>query len=235
MIVDCGSLGHTENDLTETEAARTCKTSSPPRPSVRTSSSATRTATTTDTSPPCWRPRQRITPGRVAPRRNTRLTASRPGFSNSAMEARPYTTTNQPTGTTTRSRFGDTLSCGTARTFVLTVNTGQKTTQSLVVMIEYRVHRGLHRRCGRPDRVTSHHQLRQQSQGHGDDRLPSRREHEWKQQRGLDNGNFARCGRFQCGERFGHPRCEAVNRFTTIAETLEHQVRCGVSNTQYGP
>ena len=29
--------------------------------------------------------------------------------------------------------------------------------------------------------------------------------------------------------------CEAVNRFNTVTETLEHQVRCGLSNTQYGP
>jgi beta-lactamase superfamily II metal-dependent hydrolase len=40
---------------------------------------------------------------------------------------------------------------------------------------------------------------------------------------------------FSAGGRFGHPRCAAVNRFTTAAETLQHDVRCGTSNTIYGP
>jgi beta-lactamase superfamily II metal-dependent hydrolase len=40
---------------------------------------------------------------------------------------------------------------------------------------------------------------------------------------------------FSAGQGFGHPRCTSVARFTTTAETIEHNVRCGTSNTTFGP
>jgi beta-lactamase superfamily II metal-dependent hydrolase len=138
MIVDCVSLGRTENDLTETEAATYVQhilSTTTIRPNVVISHPdrdhyryiATVLATTPANH--IWQggtPAEYTTDGFPA-----WLQQQRDGGA-TVHDDKPADWNNdaQP--------LGDTLSCGTASTFVLTVNTGQeKNTQSLVLMIEY--------------------------------------------------------------------------------------------------
>jgi beta-lactamase superfamily II metal-dependent hydrolase len=138
LIVDCGSLGRTDNDLTEAQAATYVQNilstttirpnvviSHPDRDHYRYIASVMATAQAdniwiggdpaeyTSDSFPTWIQQQRD--GRAT------VHDDRPANWNNDTEP-----------------LGDTLRCGTANTFVLTVNTGQeKNTRSLVLMIEY--------------------------------------------------------------------------------------------------
>ena len=120
---------------------------------------------------------------------------------------------------------------------MLTVNTGQeKTTQSLVVMIEYHEFTAVF--TGDAEGPTESQAITNFANNLKATVMTG--SHHGANTNGSNSAGWITATSpdvvvFSAGERFGHPRCEAVNRFTTIAETLEHQVRCGVSNTQYGP
>ena len=237
MIVDCGSLGRTENDLTEDEAAtyvQNILSTTTVRPNVVISHPdrdhyryiATVLATTqadniwqggnpaeyTSDEFPAWIQQQRDGGATV-------------------IDDRPANWNNET------QPLGDTLSCGTVNTFVLTVNTGQeKNTQSLVLMIEHGEFTAVF--TGDAEGATETQAINNFVNNLKATVMTG--SHHGANTHGSNGADWVTATApdvvvFSAGERFGHPRCEAVNLFNTVTETLEHQVRCGVANTQYGP
>jgi competence protein ComEC len=136
--------------------------------------------------------------------------------------------------------IGAELSCGTANTYVLTMNTGDsKNAQSLVLMIEPAAHTEFTAiLTGDAEGVTESQAVNNFANNLKATVVAG--SHHGANTHGSNGASWITATApdvviFSAGERFGHPRCAAVDRITTSKQTLEHEVRCGVSNTAYGP
>jgi competence protein ComEC len=133
--------------------------------------------------------------------------------------------------------LGEALSCGLAHTYVLTVNTHTtKNGQSLVLMLEYGEFTAVF--TGDAEGTTESREIN--NFGNNLKASAMSASHHGASTHGSNGADRATSTApdvvvFSAGDRFGHPRCDAVNRFTTVVQTLEHDVRCGISNAQYGP
>jgi competence protein ComEC len=130
--------------------------------------------------------------------------------------------------------IGADLSCGDASTFVLTVNTGSsRNAHSLVLMIEYQDFTAVF--TGDAEGSTEARAITNfgtnvkatvmTSSHHGASTHASNSQ-DWATMTAPDVLISS------AGDKFFHPRCDSVNRFTTLATTREHSVRCG-SSTAY--
>ena len=125
------------------------------------------------------------------------------------------------------------LSCGNASTFVLTANTGtSKNAQSLVLMIEYEDFTVMFSGDAEGDTeaqaVTNFdNSLRatvMTASHHGASTFGSNSQ-AWADATAPDLLIAS------AGNRFFHPRCAATNRFTSLAATKAHEIRCGTSSS----
>jgi competence protein ComEC len=121
------------------------------------------------------------------------------------------------------------LNCGPAATYVLTVNTGaSKNAQSLVLMIEYKDFTAVF--TGDAEGSTE----QQAVENYGDSLKATvlTASHHGASTHGSNSVNWATSTNptvtiFSAGDRFEHPRCIAVQRYSSVASTIEHDVRCG--------
>jgi competence protein ComEC len=124
--------------------------------------------------------------------------------------------------------LGTTLSCGTANTYALTVNTGNsKNAQSLVLMIEHGEFTVVF--TGDAEGITEARAVTNFANNLKADVLSA--SHHGANTEGSNGSGWVTATSpdvvvFSAGEKFGHPRCAAVDRFNTVTETLEHDVRC---------
>ncbi len=133
--------------------------------------------------------------------------------------------------------IGADLSCGDASVFVLTVNTGSsKNAQSLVLEIRYEDFgatltgdaEGRTERQAR-DNFDGNVKTTVLSGSHHGARTHSSNSVSWAA------ATSPEVVIFSAGRRFGHPQCNAVNRYTaSLADTLEHPTQCG-EGTTYQP
>ena len=133
-----------------------------------------------------------------------------------------------------RQPVSDALSCGRASTFVLTANTGASdNAQSLVLMIEHEdftvVFTGDAEGATEAQALTNYVNAVKAtvitSSHHGASTFASNSQ-------GWADGMAPEVLISSAGNRFFHPRCAATDRFTSLATTKRHAVRCG-SSTAY--
>jgi competence protein ComEC len=125
--------------------------------------------------------------------------------------------------------IGPTLGCGAANAYVLTVNTGaDKNTNSLVLMLEYHEFTAVF--SGDAEGLTE-----QQAIDNFDGNVKATvmtGSHHGARTKGSNSPAWAEATApdvmvYSAGEKFSHPTCTAVERFTTVTETTEHRARCG--------
>jgi competence protein ComEC len=125
------------------------------------------------------------------------------------------------------------LSCGDAATFVLTANTGSaKNARSLVLMIEYEDFTAVF--TGDAEGATEKQAVANYAEALKATVLTS--SHHGASTAGSNSSLWAAAMAPEvlissAGNRFFHPRCVATDRFTTLAITKGHDVRCGTSNS----
>jgi competence protein ComEC len=125
------------------------------------------------------------------------------------------------------------LSCGDASTFVLTANTGtSKNAQSLVLMIEYEDFTVVF--TGDAEGVTESQAVTNYAEALKATVLTS--SHHGASTASSNSPSWAVAMAPEvlissAGNRFFHPRCVATDRFTTLALTKGHDVRCGTASS----
>jgi beta-lactamase superfamily II metal-dependent hydrolase len=123
------------------------------------------------------------------------------------------------------------LACGTAVTFMLTVNTGTSSNaQSMVLMIEHGDFRAI--LAGDAEGETEEAALANFS-GSVDATVVTA-SHHGADTEGSNSAEWATATSpevvvYSAGNRFSHPRCNAVERFGSVLEVRRHQLRCGES------
>jgi competence protein ComEC len=133
-----------------------------------------------------------------------------------------------------REPLGDDLSCGDASTYVLTVNTGTaKNARSLMVMIEHHAFTVVF--TGDAEGSTEARALQNFNGSLKATVMTS--SHHGADTEGSNSPKWATATAPEilvssAGNHLGfeHPRCAATDRFTSLAETREHDVRCGTGN-----
>jgi beta-lactamase superfamily II metal-dependent hydrolase len=133
-----------------------------------------------------------------------------------------------------RQPIGSHLSCGLANAYVLTVNSGtSKNAQSLVLMLEYGDFTAVF--TGDAEGETEAQVIR----NYGDTlkAVLLSASHHGASTHTSNSPEWARSVApsvlvSSAGSKFFHPRCIAVDRFTTTADVLQHAVQCG-SSTAY--
>lgn len=133
-----------------------------------------------------------------------------------------------------RQPIGAHLGCGLANAYVLTVNSGtSKNAQSLVLMLEYGDFTAVF--TGDAEGETEAQALR----NYGDTlkAVVLSASHHGASTHTSNSADWARRVAptvlvSSAGSKFFHPRCIAVDRFTTTADVLQHSVQCG-SSTAY--
>jgi competence protein ComEC len=125
--------------------------------------------------------------------------------------------------------LGDDLSCGSASTFVLTANTGSsKNAQSLMLMIEYADFTAIFT-------GDAEGQTEAQAMANYDDGIKATlmtASHHGAHTNGSNSQTWATSTAPEvlissAGEKFRHPSCEATSRFGSLATTKRHGTRCG--------
>ena len=131
-----------------------------------------------------------------------------------------------------RRPLGDELSCGSASTFVLTANTGsRKNAQSLMLMIEYADFTAIF--TGDAEGQTEAQALT--NYGNGIKATLMTASHHGSHTNGSNGGAWAESTApavliSSAGSKFFHPRCEATSRFGSLAVTRRHAIRCGTAS-----
>jgi beta-lactamase superfamily II metal-dependent hydrolase len=133
--------------------------------------------------------------------------------------------------------LGESLSCGTADTFVLTVNTGQSVNaRSLMLLIEYREFTAI--LAGDAEGVTEAQAITNFANDLKANVLGAAH-HGYSSNQSNGSTWITAVAPdvvvFSAGQLFGHPRCTALNRFNAVRDAFEHDVRCGVSNEKFEP
>jgi competence protein ComEC len=132
-----------------------------------------------------------------------------------------------------RQPVSDQLSCGTASTFILTANTGaSNNAQSLVLMIEHEdftvIFTGDAEGPTESQAMTNFQNAVKAtvltSSHHGASTFASNSQ-QWA------DAAAPEVLISSAGNRFFHPRCAAIERFTWLAATPMHEVRCGTSSS----
>jgi len=127
--------------------------------------------------------------------------------------------------------LGSDLSCGDAETFLLTVNTGSnRNSESLVLLIEYRDFVAIF--TGDAEGSTESAAIRNFPEGVKATVLSG--SHHGASTHGSNSPDWAReaapdIAIFSAGRRFFHPRCAAVEAYGGLAGTREHDTQCGDS------
>jgi hypothetical protein len=121
------------------------------------------------------------------------------------------------------------LSCGDASTLILPANTGtSKPTQSLVLMIEYEEVSVIF--SGDAQGVTGAQAI-EDFDGNVKASVVAASHHGANTDRSNRPKWIAATSPeivvYSAGTRFNHPRCIALERFTSVTETREHDMRCG--------
>lgn len=126
--------------------------------------------------------------------------------------------------------IGESLNCGLAEAFVLTVNTGEdKNTQSLLLLLEYKDFSAIF--SGDAEGLTE-----QQAITNFDNNVKATvvtGSHHGARTKGSNSAIWASATApavmiYSAGEKFSHPTCTAVERFSTVVGTTEHAARCGL-------
>jgi beta-lactamase superfamily II metal-dependent hydrolase len=133
-----------------------------------------------------------------------------------------------------RQPIGSHLSCGLANAYVLTVNSGtSKNAQSLVLMLEYGDFTAIF--TGDAEGETEAQAMR----NYGDTlkAVVLSASHHGASTHTSNSADWARTVApsvlvSSAGSKFFHPRCIAVDRFTSTADVMQHSVQCG-SSTAY--
>lgn len=232
MIVDCGSIGRTGDDLTGDDAATYIQkilSNHTARPNVVLSHgdrdhysliptvlSGTqvgniwlggKTAEYNSDGFPAW------------------LTAQRSGGANVVDE-----TKLPPNWHNDAEPIGAPLSCGTASVFVLTVNTGaEKNSHSLVLLLEHHEFSAIF--SGDAEGTTE-----QQASDNFEQNVKvtvMTGSHHGARTKGSNGVNWASNTApdvmvYSAGEKFSHPTCAAVQQYKTVTQTTEHPARCGL-------
>ncbi len=130
------------------------------------------------------------------------------------------------------------LRCGSANTYILTVNTtGPRNTQSLVLLLDYGDYRGIF--AGDAEQVTEE----AASHAYGaliEDTTVLVASHHGAHTHGSNHEAWITATNpqivvFSAGSRYGHPRREVVERYQVAQETMvaTHRLRWGLNNTEY--
>jgi competence protein ComEC len=132
-----------------------------------------------------------------------------------------------------RQPLGDDLSCGSASTFVLTANTGSsKNAQSLVLMVEYADFTAVF--TGDSEGETETQAIANYDNGIKATVMTA--SHHGASTHGSNSQDWADSTApslllSSAGDKFFHPRCAATNRYGSLAETKRHGIRCGSSSS----
>jgi competence protein ComEC len=124
------------------------------------------------------------------------------------------------------------LSCGDASTFVLTTNTGNsKNAQSLALMVEYEDFTAIF--TGDAEGVTEARAITNYASSLKATVMTA--SHHGASTHGSNSQMWANSTApdllvSSTGNRFFHPRCTATDRFTSLATTKGHEIRCGTSS-----
>ena len=127
------------------------------------------------------------------------------------------------------------LRCGLASTYVLTVNAGSsKNANSLVLAIEYQEFTAIF--TGDAEGTTETRARENFSNAVKATVLAG--SHHGASTRSSNSARWAQATDpdivvYTAGDQYGHPRCQAVERYTPNASTQYHDFRCGTSNTSY--
>lgn len=131
-----------------------------------------------------------------------------------------------------RQPLGDDLSCGSASTFVLTANTGsRKNAQSLMLMIEYEDFTAIF--TGDAEGQTEAQAMANYDNGIRATLMTA--SHHGANTHGSNSQTWAESTApavliSSAGNKFSHPRCEATSRFGSLATTKRHGIRCGTQS-----
>jgi hypothetical protein len=133
--------------------------------------------------------------------------------------------------------LGESLSCGAAETFVLTVNTGQPANaRFLMLLIEYGEFTAI--LAGDAEGVTETQAITNFANDLKANVLGAA--HHGSNSNQSNGATWINAVApdvvvFSAGQLFGHPRCTALSRFNAVRHAFEHDVRCGVSNEKFEP
>ena len=131
-----------------------------------------------------------------------------------------------------RQPLGDDLSCGIASTFVLTANTGSsKNAQSLMLMIEYADFTAIF--TGDAEGETEAQAMANYDNGIKATVMMA--SHHGAHTHGSNSQSWADATVpavliSSAGNKYLHPSCMATGRFGSLAETKRHEIRCGSSS-----